>query len=365
MDERYIDAQRLLTKHLIENEYVIWEGQPGMRHLLNVESVFVSLVTGGFFGGFAIALFSTLFSHEHSQEGIEYVFGVILFAIAIYFVFFIYILERKNRKKTYYFLTNKRAFIIRNQAIEIIEDVKNHEYSIVHLKYGNITIDFDPSIFSQRTKLAGSNVLRLAFLDIQNGMNVLELIKLGTYKEKSTYITYQGIPLTKDENILWKSKPSLNHLLYPGEIRFIIFASIWTLGLGIMVITRIGIEGMISYFPITIIPILMFVVGLYLMIGRFILEYYRRKNITYLITTHKVIIRESTSQKMYTKDDMQIKLLHLFKGGSGIIQLVEKTLQINIRGFSANQYIAGISDASSVLIVDEVDVVMSLLLHLK
>lgn len=268
MNDRYINAQRKITKCLIEDEYVIWEGQPGMNDLFNFENNFGSFVFSPIFVGFAIYLLFFAQTPESSGEGLEYAFAAVLFSIFIYNTFIVYIKERRNRKKIYYFLTNKRAFIVNETTVEVISDIRNREYSVKYLKSGNMTIDFDPSIFSERTKRAGSKVLRLAFLDICHGEHVLELIKLGTFKENSSYITHNDIILENDERIMWEGKPAEGNLFYRGEIGICLFSILWTLGIAYMISTRIGIEGLINHFPITMIPVLMLFVGIYLFINR-------------------------------------------------------------------------------------------------
>ena len=369
MDDKFVEAQRLLAKHLVEEEYVIWNGQPGMKDFLNLP-IIANTFVGCFFCSFGIMLINEY--TKATYDLIEYSFflmiAIILLTIGLSILIASFVSEKRCRERIYYFLTNKRLFFIRGDKIEFIEDLQNHNRDVKELKNGNKTIDFDPNIFSERPCCSFAKQLRFALVDIADADLVLDLIKHGPIAK--TFSQYENRPndqlLEEHEWMLWKGSPHKGHLLYPKEIGFILFSSIWTLGLLYIVIFRISLEGMISIFPVSLIPLLMFIIGCYLLFWRFIVEANRRKKLQYIITNKKVVIKCGQKQKIYTKDDLQIKLLHRFSNGSGHIQLVNETSPLKLSGETIKNYLAGISDYCSVFVnVEDVDYIMTLLSKLQ
>ena len=369
MVDKFVEAQKLLAKHLVEEEYVIWNGQPGMNDFLNLQ-IIANCFLGGFYCTFGIMAFNEYVktNYDFIEFGILLVFAVVLLTLGSCIIIFSFVLERRCREKIYYFLTNKRLFFIRDDKIEFVEDLQNHNRDVKELKNGNKTIDFDPNIFSERPCCSFAKQLRFALVDIADADLVLDLIKHGPIAK--TFSQYENRPndqlLEEHEWMLWKGSPHKGHLLYPKEIGFILFSSFWTLGLLYVIIFRISLEGMISIFPVSLIPLLMFIIGCYLLFGRFIVEANRRKKLQYMITNKKVVIKCGQKQKIYTKDDLQIKLLHRFSNGSGHIQLVNEITPLKLSGETIKNYLAGISDYCSVFVnVEDVDYIMTLLSKLQ
>ena len=115
-------------------------------------------------------------------------------------------------------------------------------------------------IFSERPCCSFAKQLRFALVDIADADLVLDLIKYGPIAK--TFSQYENRPnnqlLEEHEWMLWKGSPHKGHLLYQKEIGFILFSYFWTLGLLYVIIFRISLEGMISIFPVSLIPLLMF-----------------------------------------------------------------------------------------------------------
>jgi hypothetical protein len=99
--------------------------------------------------------------------------------------------------------------------------------------------------------------------------------------------------LLPEERILWADQPLTNRLFSPADIFIIPFSLFW-LGFSIfwMIMTGSGMGtapgsfGMI--FPLFGLPFLL--IGLYLVFGRFIVSYFRRKNTFYGVTNQRIII---------------------------------------------------------------------------
>jgi hypothetical protein len=97
-----------------------------------------------------------------------------------------------------------------------------------------------------------------------------------------------ALELSKDEKIVWEGKPKQGIVLRYTDIALIPFSIIWTIAT--LIFELVSFE---PDFPIylSIIGIPFLIIGLFLLIGRYILDTKRRKNIFYWITNKRIIIK--------------------------------------------------------------------------
>lgn len=94
--------------------------------------------------------------------------------------------------------------------------------------------------------------------------------------------------LSDNEQILWTGKPPKGFLLRKSDIFFIPFSIIW-FGFAIFWEAIVIFSGAPFFF--IIFGLLFVAVGLYIFIGRFFVDSYKRKNTVYAITNDRIIIK--------------------------------------------------------------------------
>ncbi|CUS03028.2 conserved protein of unknown function [Candidatus Promineifilum breve] len=131
--------------------------------------------------------------------------------------------------------------------------------------------------------------------------------------EATTIITSH---LSPGERLLWAGRPKQG-LLLRGEDAFLIpFSLIWSLP----VLSRLSSRAVLSN-PI---DLLFLVMGLYLLVGRFIVDAWLRSRTYYGVTDrHGVIIRLSTAAEMQSVSLTSLSYLKLTlrRGGTGTIEI--------------------------------------------
>lgn len=128
--------------------------------------------------------------------------------------------------------------------------------------------------------------------------------------------------LEHDEKLIWVGVPSKGIKFRKIDIFLIPFSLIWTSGVlfGVMAAT---FSGQLMQFNVgslfALIPIIMLVVGLYFVFGRFIHDSYRRSRINYALTNERVIIRSGSGlQSIYLKSLGTINLKSSRRGRGSI-----------------------------------------------
>ena len=111
--------QEKFQKELLNNEQILWTGQPETSVLFTKADIFL-VPFSLFWGGFALlweylALTSSMKSDEVGPiELIFPLFGIPFVLIGLYFIFGRFLYKSWKKKRTWYAVTNKRALVLTN-----------------------------------------------------------------------------------------------------------------------------------------------------------------------------------------------------------------------------------------------------------
>lgn len=162
--------------------------------------------------------------------------------------------------------------------------------------------------------------------------------------------------LEHDEKLIWIGAPSKGLRFRKIDIFLIPFSLLWTSGVlvGALAVT---FSGQLMRFDITslfsLIPIIMFIVGIYFVFGRFIHDIYRRSKINFALTNERIIIQSGSGlQSIYLKSLGTINLKSS-RNGRGSIELGDFPSSI-----FANQGLgawAGRPNGPTLELIDDVD----------
>lgn len=97
-----------------------------------------------------------------------------------------------------------------------------------------------------------------------------------------------AIELATDEKILWEGKPKQGIIFRYTDIALIPFSIFWTLAA--LIFELISLQSNVPIY-LSLIGIPFLLIGLFLLIGRYVLDIKRRKNISYCITNRRIIIK--------------------------------------------------------------------------
>lgn len=149
---------------LLEGESVLWKGQPKRKTFSIVHPIIIMFLF--VFGVMGYMAFTRIFNmFEVPAYGIETIGNKYLIGFAIFFIGFIIInqLSRNAKnKRTYYFITNLRAIIVRRYREEVFTSVKLYPDLSIELKLkakgnGNGSILFGSSAFLEFASPAFKN----------------------------------------------------------------------------------------------------------------------------------------------------------------------------------------------------------------
>ena len=134
--------------------------------------------------------------------------------------------------------------------------------------------------------------------------------------------------LVPGENILWKGKPEKGGIFTKQDIYLIPFSIFWC---GFAVSWFVNASGSEFFFTLGGIPCLL--VGIYLLIGRFFVTAYVRKNTVYVITNKKIIRKNGKKLDMLDVSNLPPMYTEIYKNGCGTISFGSE-IRINKRGKS-------------------------------
>ncbi len=126
--------------------------------------------------------------------------------------------------------------------------------------------------------------------------------------------------LLSGERIVWEGKPHTGIVLRPIELFLIPFSLLWT-GFAIYWNVSVWDSGADLSFQLFGLPFL--VVGLYATFGRFLIDMYLRKGMTYFVTDKRILIaRGAAAAKVKSLDIKRLPALELDErsDGSGTIR---------------------------------------------
>lgn len=342
-DESYIRRQ------LKQDEFIIWRGKPDKGVPLNFVDILLS-VFGLIILGFAVALWKTNFILEFSDM-IYLGLAILVTLIGSYFLFIRYFVEMWKRSKIYYVLTNQRLFITLGSRVHV---VANHNVKNADIKYhrnDHVSVYFDGQPCKQ-TREAGLSLDCLSLLNIANGQYVIDLMKnekpIEALQQVSASQT-NNVTLQQEEVILWQGAPASGNLYYAKEFLLSLSGLAGVGFFGSIAFVGIGFEGLIESFPFSILPLIPLGFSCYVMFIRFIVEAIRRKDISYILTNKRLLIRYKEKEKTYFKKDLYAKEVTYYKNGNALIQ-IDKSNNIRVNNVPVNGYFAGMSDVDKALL---------------
>jgi len=115
-------VKELLNNELLKDEQILWCGQPETSILFSKADIFLvpfSLLWGGmaFFG-----IGSTLLKHNlKGNQALPFLPAIIFLVVACYITFGRFILKAYKKKRTYYFVTNKRVITLTDMCNRTIQ----------------------------------------------------------------------------------------------------------------------------------------------------------------------------------------------------------------------------------------------------
>ena len=149
-----VEASSIVQRELGPQERILWAGSPRAGLVFRPADVFLipfSLLWGGF------ALF---WEYSVLREGAPFFFGIwgVPFVLmGLYFIFGRFLVDKKQRERTVYGLTNERAIIISGLLAQTVKSLNLRTLTDVSLHErpdGSGTITFGPAII---TRTAGSS----------------------------------------------------------------------------------------------------------------------------------------------------------------------------------------------------------------
>ena len=146
------DATNVIRRELDPGETLLWAGKPRQGTRLQVYDVFMipfSLMWGGFAVFWESSALRMAFSAQDNHPGFEVwifpLFGIPFVLIGLYMIFGRFLYDSRNRKNTFYGLTDHRAIIVSGLFGKTIKslDLKTlHDLSLSEKSNNTGTITF-------------------------------------------------------------------------------------------------------------------------------------------------------------------------------------------------------------------------------
>ena len=180
----------LLNDELLKDEQILWSGQPETSVVFNNADIFLvpfSLLWGGFAIFWEVMALSTGNNSDHKAPAFFPLFGIPFVLIGLYFIFGRFWGKNYRKRRTYYFVTNKRVVILTNifnkniqaEFIERISSINKTAASngigtirfgnsnMMTAMYGNTGMEFFGSFYGQDVPV---------FYDIKNVDKVYDTV---------------------------------------------------------------------------------------------------------------------------------------------------------------------------------------------
>lgn len=176
------DAEQLINSELDSSEKILWSGQPRKGVLFRGVDVFLipfSILWCGF------AIFWEFMVVSSDAPFFFMLWGVPFVFVGLYFVFGRFLVEAKQREKTFYGLTNERIIIISGLFGKKVKSLSLKNLSEVSLsekadKSGTITLGASNPLFSMFGGMAWpgmGNFLPPSLEMIPNAKEVYDLLR--------------------------------------------------------------------------------------------------------------------------------------------------------------------------------------------
>ncbi len=141
--------------------------------------------------------------------------------------------------------------------------------------------------------------------------------------------------LDPGEKLLWSGKPAQGLLFRKMDIFFIPFSLLWG-GFAIVWEFMAISMGAPIYFLLFGAPFV--IIGLYFILGRFVVDNYLRKHITYGVSDKRIIIKTKQAIKSFGLEDIQTLELVEKSNGKGSIHFKPKEGVVSIQNSSRNSF---------------------------
>ena len=185
------EARQVVSRELLPHEIILWHGKPNLRKIFTKYDVFL-IPFSLFWGGFAI--FWTI--SASAESNLFGMFGIPFVVIGIYFIFGRFFIKKRNKRNTYYAITNKRIFVLNTRrdgtkksivssnidtiSSETISIDKNGIGTIIFGSISswemvNLNIGMDVFMGSSHSNL-------VAFFDIDDCENVLKVYRRASQR---------------------------------------------------------------------------------------------------------------------------------------------------------------------------------------
>lgn len=126
-----------------------------------------------------------------------------------------------------------------------------------------------------------------------------------------------NIYMSSDEFILWEGKPEKGHLLSAEDLLMIPFSILWSGGA--FTFTFVVLTEPEIILPFLLVGLFFSLIGLYILIGRFIHKAYIRKQTRYVITNKRVFSSYKDRVSILNRHCIHEINLKTYKNGSGNI----------------------------------------------
>lgn len=184
----------LIKQELLTDEYIIWSGQPDGSKIFSKADFFL-IPFSLLWGGFAITWEMTVLGFDAPL--LFKLWGLPFVAVGLYMIFGRFIYKAKMKKKTYYYVTNKRVISLKNSSrvqveAEFITSLPAVNKSVNSSGSGDIIFGSSQGFlgmnansgmaFMGRNNRYGNSVL--SFFDLKNANEVHKIvneIRNGTY----------------------------------------------------------------------------------------------------------------------------------------------------------------------------------------
>ncbi len=184
------NVERVVAAELLQGETVLWQGQPNTRKLFARADIYL-VPFSVFWCGFAIFWTVT----ATSGAGLFGIFGIPFVLVGLYFTVGRFYAKVKNKKRTVYAVTNKRALLLslngegekktcvagdiaamQSESVSIGDDGCGSLYfgtiSFYSRMYMNTGLEYLPGYHREDV---------LAFLDVDDAQRVYEIYKNAKY----------------------------------------------------------------------------------------------------------------------------------------------------------------------------------------
>lgn len=122
--------------------------------------------------------------------------------------------------------------------------------------------------------------------------------------------------LIDSEYVLWEGKPEKGNIFNASELPIVIFSFVW-LAFSLFWELTVIKSGAPIIFSLWGIPFI--VIGVYLLIGRFIQKAFLRNKTYYVITNKNIIVKTGSKIKIYNGNDLPSMDIEIHKNGNGTI----------------------------------------------